>query len=100
MELKQQRVAVHEIEVDLLVLLLAHYSNIDCIEIQMKSLAGYTSITAERKFLDHKVVFAILPFLAITGCDVTRKCSENRKEFWTGRFLPEKNNFNFSPFNR
>lgn len=40
MELKQQRVAVLEIEVDLLVLLLAHYNNIDCIKIQMKSLAG------------------------------------------------------------
>ena len=40
MELKQQKVVVYENDGDLLVLLLARYNNIDCIYIQMKSLAG------------------------------------------------------------
>ena len=90
MELKQQNVAVYGNDVDLLVLLLAHYNNIDCLYIQMKSLAGYTSITAVHEFLGHEVLSALLPFYALTCCDVTENLSGKSKDFWTGRFLAER----------
>ena len=87
MELKQQKVVVYENDGDLLVLLLARYNNIDCIYIQMKSLAGYTSITAVHEFLGHEVASALLPFYALTCCDVTENLSGKSKDFWTGDFL-------------
>ena len=80
---------------DLFVLLLAHYKNIDCIDIQMKSLPGYTSIILVHEFLGHEVASAILPFHALSSCDVTRKFRGKSKDFWTGRFLAKRNNGNF-----
>ena len=46
LRLREKRVLVHGSDVDLFVLLLAHYQNIDCSEIYMKSLSGYACITA------------------------------------------------------
>ena len=55
----------------------------------MKSLAGYTSITATFDFLGHQVASALLSFHALTGCDVSGKFSGKTKEFWTKRFLAD-----------
>ena len=93
--LQDKRVVVYGSDVDLFVLLLAHYQNIDCLEIYMKSLSGYTCITAVRDFLGGDVAAALLPFHALTGCDITGKVSGKTKDFWTKRFLSEQNNENF-----
>ena len=93
--LLQKRVVVYGSDVDLFVLLLAHYQNIGCREMFMKSLTGYTSITTVFNFLGHEVASALLSFHALTGCDITGKFSGKTKEFWTKRFLAERTNMNF-----
>lgn len=60
-------------------LLLAHYENINGTDIQMKSLSGCMSITAVHE-LCHEVALILLPFHALTGCDVTGKFSGTSKE--------------------
>ena len=95
LELLQKRVVVYGSDVDLFVLLLAHYQNIGYREIYMKSLTGYTSITAVFNSLGSEVASALLPFHALTGCDITGKFSGKTKEFWTKRFLAERTNMNF-----
>ena len=88
-------VVVYGSDVDLFVLLLAHYDKISCSHLQMKSLKGYTSITRVYEFLGQKVSSALLPFHTITGCDVTGKFSGRSKEFWTKKFLKERHNDSF-----
>ena len=78
MKLKEKRVVVYGNAVDLFALLLYHYNNIDCLELHMKSLSGYTSITGVHDFLGSDVAAALLPFQAVTGCDVTGKFSRKR----------------------
>ena len=95
MDLKQRKVVVYGNVVDLFVLLLAHYRNIDCKDLQMKSLLGYISLTAIYNFFGHQVSSALLPFHALTGCDVTGKFSGRSKEFWTKKFIEERNNEQF-----
>ena len=95
MELSEKRVTVYGNDVDLFVLLLAHYKNIDCQQIHMKSLTGYTSITEVYNFLGNEVALALLAFHALTGCDVTGKFSGKSKEFWTSKFLTDRTNNNF-----
>ena len=95
MDLKQRKVVVYGNDVDLFVLLLAHYRNIDCKDLQMKSLLGYISLTAIYNFFGHQVSSALLPFHALTGCDVTGKFSGRSKEFWTKKFIEERNNEQF-----
>ena len=94
-ELKKRKVVVYGNYVDLFVLLLAHYENIDCMNIQMNSLTGYSSITAIYDILGHEVASALLPFHALTGCDVTGKFSGRTKDFWTKKFLAERSNGSF-----
>ena len=60
MKLQGKRVVVYGNDVDLFVLLLSHYNNIDCLELHMKSLAGYTSITAVHSFLGSDVASSLL----------------------------------------
>ena len=95
MDLRQKRVIVNGNDVDLFVLLLAHYTHINCLEIHMKSLKGYTSMTSVYNFLGHNVASALLPFHALTGCDVTGKFSGRSKEFWAGKFLDNRLNNTF-----
>ena len=95
MELKDKKAVVYVSDADLFVLLLAHYDKINCLDIQMKSLKGYTSITCVYEFLGQNVSSALLPFHAITGCDVTGKFSNRSKEFWTNKFLMERHNHSF-----
>ena len=95
LKLKDKRVFVYGSDVDLFVLLLSHYNNIDCLDLQMKSLAGYTSITDVYNFLGNDVASALLPFHAITGCDVTGKFSGKSKDFWAGKFLEKRSNEEF-----
>ena len=95
MKLQEKRVVVYGNDVDLFVLLLAHYNNINCLDLHMKSLSGFTPITAVHDFLGSEVASALLPFHALTGCDVARKFSGRSKDFWTGKFLEERNNKNF-----
>ena len=71
LRLREKRVLVYGSDVDLFVLLLAHYQNIDCSEIYMKSLSGYTCISAVHDFLGGEIASALLPFYALTGCDIT-----------------------------
>ena len=92
MDLKKKRVVVYGNDVDLFVLLLAHYNNIDCMDLQMKTLNGYTSLTSILNFFGHRVLLALLVLHALTGCDVTGKFSSKSKEFWTKLFLAERNN--------
>ena len=61
----------------------------------MKFLTGYTSITAVFNSLGSEVASALLPFHALTGCDITGKFSGKTKEFWTKKFLAEQTNMNF-----
>ena len=61
----------------------------------MKSLTGYTSITAVFNSLGSEVASALLSFHALTGCDITGKFSGKTKEFWTKKFLAEQTNMNF-----
>lgn len=61
----------------------------------MKSLTGYTSLTDIYNFFGHQVSSALLSFHALTGCDVTGKFSGRTKEFWTKKFLEERNNEHF-----
>jgi hypothetical protein len=72
-----------------------HYSTINCEELHMKSLLGYTSITTVYNFLGSGAAAAVLPFHSLTGCDTTGKFSGRSKEFWTGKFLSERNNVSF-----
>ena len=58
----------------------------------MKSLSGYTSITDVYNFIGDDVSSALLPFHAITGCDVTGKFSGKSIDFWTAKFLEERSN--------
>ena len=95
LRLHEKRVLVYGSDVDLFVLLLAHYQNIDCSEIYMKSLSGYTCITAVYDFLGGEIASALLPFHALTGCDITGKLSGKTKDFWTKKFLSERNNEKF-----
>ena len=95
LRLREKRVLVYGSDVDLFVLLLAHYQNIDCSEIYMKSLSGYTCITAVYDFLGGEIASALLPFHALTGCDITGKLSGKTKDFWTKKFLSERNNEKF-----
>ena len=94
-DLRHKRVVVYGSDVDLFVLLIAHYQNIVCQMMFMKSLAGYTSITATFDFLGHQVASALLSFHALTGCDVSGKFSGKTKEFWTKRFLADRTNAAF-----
>ena len=82
-------------DVDLFVLLLAHNENINCSELFMKTLTGYTSIASIHQFLGNYAASALLPFHALTGCNITGMFSGKRKEFWTKKFLSERNNINF-----
>ena len=77
---------------DLFALLVAHYENIDCAAIFMKSLSGYTCITAIHEFLGGDVAFALIVFHALSGCDIAGKFSGKTKEFWIRKFLSERNN--------
>ena len=82
-------------DVDLFALLLAHYDNIDCANIVMKSLSGYTSIKAVHDFLGSNVASVLLAFHGLTGCDIAGKFSGKSKEFWTKKFLSERDNSEF-----
>ena len=62
---------------------------------RMRSLSGFTPITAVRDFLESDVASALLPFHAVIGCDLAGKFSGRSKDFWTGKFLEERNNKNF-----
>ena len=88
--LQGKQVLVYGSDVDLFVLLLAHYQNIDCSLIYMKSI--YTSISSVHDFLGKQTSSALLSFHAITGCDIAGKFSGKSKEFWTKKFLQERYN--------
>ena len=85
----QIRVLVIGNDVDLFVLLLAHYNHINCPDIYMKSSKGFTSISSVY------CASALLPFHALTGCDVTGKFSGRSKDFWAGKFLEYRWNNDF-----
>lgn len=95
MKLSDKRVVVCGNDVDLFTLLLGHYQEIDCLDLHMKSLKGFTPITPVYHFLGHPASSALLAFHAITGNDIAGKFSGKSKEFWTGRFLAERNNESF-----
>lgn len=95
MILHEKRVLVYGSDVDLFALLVAHHENIDCATIFMKSLSGYTCITAIRDFLGGDVASALIVFHALSGCDIAGKFSGKTKEFWIKKFLSERNNCNF-----
>lgn len=93
MELKQWRVPLYGSGIDLFVLLLAHYDNTNCTDIQMKYSAGYTSNKSMHTFRGHRVASALLPIHALIH--VIRKFSKKGKDFWTRWFLAKQNNGNF-----
>ena len=95
MNIEQKRVTVYASDSDLFALLLMDYSSFNCHELHMKSLTGYTSITAVHEFLGHVVAEALLSFHALNGCDTTGKFSGKSKEFWTKRFVQERNIVSF-----
>ena len=95
MKLQEERVVVYGNDVDLFVLLLAHYKNIDFLDVQMRFLSGFTPITAVRDFLESDVASVLLLFHTVTEFDVAGKFSGRIKDFWTGKFLEERNNKNF-----
>ena len=95
MNIEQERVIVYASDSDLFALLLMHYSSFNCHKLHMKSLTGYTSITAVHKFLWPVVAKALLSFHALTGCDTTGKFSGKSKEFCTKKFVQERNNVSF-----
>ena len=74
-------------DVDLFVLLLAHNENINCSELFMKTLTGYTSIASIHQFLGNYAASALLPFHALTGCNITGMFSGKRKEFGRRSFF-------------
>ena len=80
MDLKKKRVVVYGNDVNLFVLPLANYNNIDCMDHQMKTLDGYTSVTSILDFFGHRVLLALLVLHALTGCDVTGKFSLKNSE--------------------
>ena len=92
--LTDKRVVVYGNGVDLFTLLLAHYK-LDCLELHMKSLKGYTPITPVHQFLGETIASALLAFHALTGNDIAGKFSGESKDLWTGRFLAERNNEGF-----
>ena len=61
----------------------------------MKTLTGFTSITSIYTFLGNAAASALLPFHALTGCDISGKFSGKSKDFWTKRFLSERKNNDF-----
>ena len=71
LDLLQKRVVVFGNDVDLFVLLLAHYQNINCTELFMKFLEGHTCITALYKFLGKDAASALLPLLSMHSQGVT-----------------------------
>ena len=73
--LLNKRVIVCGNDVDLFVLLLAHYEKINCSELFMKTLTGLTSITSIHMFLGRDAASALLSFHALTGCDISGKFS-------------------------
>ena len=95
MNIEQKRVTVYASDSDLFALLLMHYSSFDCHKLLMKSLTGYTSITAVHKFLRPAVAKSLLSFDSFTGCDTTGKFSGKSKEFWTKKLVQERNNVSF-----
>ena len=48
------------------------------------------------RVLGQEVVSALLPLHVLIGCDIRGTFSGISKDFWTGRFLSERNNRNFS----
>lgn len=92
LDVEEKHVVVFGNDVDLFVLLLAHYQNINCAALYMKSLSGYTSISEVYNFLGPNVSSALLPFHAFTGCDISGKFSGRSKSFWTKKFLSERDN--------
>ena len=46
-------------------------------------------------FLGSDADVAVLSLHSLTGCDTTGKFSGRSKEFWTGKFLSERNNVSF-----
>ena len=47
------------------------------------------------KFLGSHAATVVLSFHSLTGCDTTGIFSGRSKEFWTGKFLSERNNVSF-----
>ena len=70
LKLSDKRVVVCGNDVDLFTLLLGHYQEIDCLDLHMKSLKGFTPITPVYNFLGQRVSSAFFAFRAITGNDI------------------------------
>jgi hypothetical protein len=71
MNVHQKRITVYGNDSDLFAILVMHYSTINCEELNMKALSGYTSITTAYNFLGPHVAAAVLSFHSLTGCDPT-----------------------------
>ena len=93
---KRVMVYVYESDKDFFVLLLAHYHEIDCADLYIKTLAMYTHLAEVFNFLGRGVTSVLLPFHALTGCDITGKFNDKSKESWIKKFFSQKDNMTFN----
>ena len=95
MNIEHKQVPVYANDSDLFALLLMHYSSFNSHELHMKSLTGYTSITAINEFLGPDVAKALLSFHALNGCDTTGKFSGEIQGILDQKVCPGKKHCQF-----
>ena len=80
LELSDKRVVFCGNDVDLFTLLLSHYQEINCLDLRMRSLKGYTPIIPVYQYLGEPPLSAFLAFHAITGNDIAGKFSRKSED--------------------